>query len=45
MDLNGSPETILGDLFDLSDLPFMLIVGIEEVARFEFAVEIIGFKL
>jgi hypothetical protein len=43
--LNGSPEAILGDLFDLSDLPLMLVVGIKEVAGLELAVKIIGFKL
>ena len=45
MNFNGGSQTVLGDLFYLSDLPSMLIVGIEIVSWFEFAIKIIGFEL
>jgi hypothetical protein len=42
VDLNGGPESILGDFFNLSDLPLVLIVCIQVVPWLELAVEIIS---
>lgn len=45
VDLNGGPQPVLSDLLYLPDLPLMLIIGIQVIARLELAVEIIGLEL
>ena len=45
MDLNGGPKAILRDIFNFSDLPFMLVVGVNVVVLFEFFVEVVVFEL
>jgi hypothetical protein len=43
MKLNGDTQSILGDLFDLSDLPLVFVVGVQVISQLELAVELVKF--
>ncbi len=45
VDLYCGPGSILGDRFDPSNFPLVLVKCIYVVIRFEFLVEVVGFEL
>jgi len=45
VDLNGCSESILEDIDDSSDFPFVLIVGIDVEVLLELLVKVVVFEL